>query len=90
MRNTVVMALAGAALLFAGVANAAGTAKDAKTANEPDANQIICKSGPPPTGTRLGGTRVCKTKLQWEQERQEAQQNLSHDQIQRGLGRAGN
>ena len=28
-------------------------------------DQVICKTQPPPTGTRLGSQRVCKTQREW-------------------------
>ncbi len=80
MRYLNVLAVAGAALLVAGAANAAGT-----DATGPDAGKIVCKSGPPPTGTRLGATRVCKTQGEWDRERREAQDNLTRMQTQRGV-----
>lgn len=87
MRNSILVALAGAALLVAGAAYAGDTAA---SSGSTDADTIICKSGPPPTGTRLGPTRVCKTKLQWDKEQEEAQRNLARTQIQRGMGNSGN
>jgi hypothetical protein len=27
---------------------------------------IVCHHEPPPTGTRLGGSKVCKTQKQWD------------------------
>jgi hypothetical protein len=48
-----------------------------------DANldQIECRTSPPPTGTRLGGSRECHTVRQWKQREQEAQDNLKQAQM---------
>lgn len=87
MRNSVSLAVAAAALLVAGSAYAGDSTS---SSNDADANQIVCKSGPPPTGTRLGPTRVCKTKAQWEQEQRQARDTLTHIQTNRGMGNGGN
>jgi FtsZ-interacting cell division protein ZipA len=41
---------------------------DAEAAAEAEkkSKKIICKKLKPPTGTRLGGRRICKTKADWE------------------------
>ena len=80
MRNMVVLTLAGAALLFAGASSATGTTDNAKEANAAGGNKIICKYGPPQIGSLIGRTKVCKTKLQWEQERLQAQRTLTRVQ----------
>ncbi|MGA9796371.1 MAG: hypothetical protein WBQ17_12655 [Rhizomicrobium sp.] len=33
--------------------------------NDPSLNEVVCKNEPPPTGTRIGGERVCKTNREW-------------------------
>lgn len=43
-------------------AEAAAAAAEA----EKNSKKVICKKLKPPTGTRLGGRRVCKTKSEWE------------------------
>lgn len=87
MRNSIFTMVAAAALLAVGSAYAGDSSS---SSTDTDANQIICKSGPPPTGTRLGPTRVCKTKQQWDQEQQQAQDTLTRVQINRGLSNTGN
>lgn len=82
MRTLLTAVALTSAFLIAGPAFADSSA----SANKPDLDKIVCKSLPPPTGTRLGGRRVCKTERQWEQEQQRAQQSLSKTQIQRGTG----
>lgn len=37
--------------------------------NDPDA--IVCRTGAPPTGSRLGAQRVCHTQKQWDQLQQD-------------------
>ena len=54
----------------------------APPADDPD--QIICKSMPPPTGTRLGGGRECHTKREWDQQLKESQEAVAHAE-QKGL-----
>jgi hypothetical protein len=53
-------------------------------APETDSNRIVCRVGPPPTGSRLGGTRECHTQQEWDRIRQE-QKNM----IERGQTPAG-
>jgi invasion protein IalB len=47
----------------------------------PDPNEVICESEAPPTGSLLGGARICRTRHQWsEQERQTTVgQDLHHE-----------
>ncbi len=87
MRYSVLAATVGAALCISPLL-AWAQSSTATTTNTPanDPNRIVCKSGPPPTGTRLPGARVCKTQQQWDQERQDAQDELNRIQVQRGLG----
>lgn len=36
------------------------------TANNTSAlDEVMCKNEPPPSGTRIGGARVCKTNREW-------------------------
>ena len=86
MRKSILAALAGAAVLVGGAAYAGDAASNS---SDTDADTIICKSGPPPTGTRLGPTRVCKTKAQWDREQQQAQDTLTRVQTNRGLMNTG-
>ena len=43
----------------------------------PDENEVICETQAPPTGTLLGGTRICRTRRQWKE--QEAQTQVGRD-----------
>lgn len=72
------MALA-SAFVIAAPALAGNTSASAPA----NANEIVCKSLAPATGTRLGSRRVCKTQGEWDRERQQAQDTLSRTQIQR-------
>jgi hypothetical protein len=51
---------------------------------KPDAlanpDEIVCKTSPPPTGTRLGATRQCLTARDWARRQEEAQRILSKAQ----------
>ncbi len=58
----------------------AGTASTSE-----DLDRIVCKSGPAPTGTRLGATRECHTQREWDLRQQEQQQELTRQQINRGM-----
>jgi hypothetical protein len=43
-------------------------------------DEIVCKTLPPQTGTRLGGSRECHTVRQWKEEQKQAQGVLAHNQ----------
>lgn len=81
MRNSILVIVAGTALFVAGAPYAGEKNRDS---NATDVREIVCKSGPPLTGTRIGPTRICKTKAQWEQEQQQARKTLSDIQTKRG------
>jgi hypothetical protein len=53
---------------------ATATAGAAPAATVRDPNEVICETQPPPTGSILGGTRVCMTRAQWK-----AQENQTGD-----------
>lgn len=46
-----------------------------------DSNKMICERQDE-TGSRLGGSRICKTALQWQQERQQQREMLEAQQRQ--------
>jgi hypothetical protein len=62
-------------------ATPAATAAPAATASA-DADQIVCKTGPAATGTRLGRTRECHTQREWDRMRQDEQSSLVRTQTQ--------
>jgi hypothetical protein len=43
-------------------------------------DEIVCKTSPPETGTRLGGSRECHTVRDWNTRQKNAQAVLAHDQ----------
>lgn len=47
-------------------------------------DRVVCREGPAPTGSRLGGGRVCHTQRQWNDIQQQSQDQLSRQQINRG------
>jgi hypothetical protein len=49
------------------------------TVKPDDTKLIVCHVTPPPTGSHMGGGRVCKTKAEWDQETE-----ASQDYIRRG------
>jgi len=40
-------------------------------------DEIVCRSLPPPTGTRFGGRHICKPARVWAQEQEQAQHDLA-------------
>lgn len=88
MRRHIVLTAAAAAYLCIGPAMAGNNSQTAQPDQNKasDQNKIICESLPPPTGTRLGGRRVCMTKAQWDRQHHEAADALSRQQT---LGKMG-
>jgi hypothetical protein len=43
-------------------------------------DQVVCKTSPPETGSRIGGSRECHTERQWKVRQQQAQDMLAHTQ----------
>jgi hypothetical protein len=56
-------------------------AATATTASNVNLNEIVCRSEPPPTGSRLGATRECHTVEQWNQREREEQRMLQQQQV---------
>lgn len=44
-------------------------------------DEMVCKMGAAPTGTRLGRSRECHTQREWDRMRQEEQNRLTQQQI---------
>lgn len=57
-------------------------AAPASAASDPD--EIVCLMTPPRTGSRIGGTRECYTRRDWDRHRKESEAILSGMQM-RGL-----
>jgi cytochrome c5 len=49
--------------------------------SESNADEVVCRTGTPPTGTRLGATRECHTQREWDKRQQEAQDVLKKTQM---------
>lgn len=45
-----------------------------------DPDKIICRDLPPPTGSRLGGRRICAPKSTWDERAREDQDAISRGQ----------
>lgn len=75
MRTSTFVAVVACAMVAAGSAYA-GDASNMDANKDP----VICKTTPPPTGTRLGGRRICMKASQWKEQRQRAQDSLSNSQ----------
>jgi cytochrome c5 len=43
-------------------------------------DEMVCKTSPPPTGSRLGGGRECHTQREWNQRQQDSQSALLRSQ----------
>jgi len=88
MRASAVRMIVIAGLLAVGVAYGAPAradeAQQAAASETDDANTVICKNEAPATGSRLGTRRVCHTKAQWDQMRQDAREAVEQQQL-RGL-----
>jgi hypothetical protein len=46
-----------------------------------DLDAIVCKEGSPPTGSRMGATRTCRTQRQWDEMERQSQENLQRTQM---------
>jgi cytochrome c5 len=60
---------------------AQATPAAAPTNSAANLDQIECRTSPPPTGTRLGGSRECHTLRDWNQRQQDAQDDLKRTQM---------
>jgi len=58
---------------------------DANQASTHDPDEIVCRMEPPPTGTRLGGRRVCHTQHDWDMQMKAAQRLTAEKQQVGGL-----
>ena len=74
------------ALMFALAAPAPALAQtqSAPTTKARDPNRIICEKEEE-IGTRLGARKVCKTWLQWQQQRQEHRESIERIQQSTGI-----
>lgn len=51
-----------------------------------DSNKMVCKSESPPTGTRLGNRRICRTQGEWDDIQRQQQQMTSKMEIKGHMG----
>ena len=78
-------ALLGAALAIpaaAGAAESSTTASNGKKA--PDPNEVICRKEEV-LGSRLKAVRICRTRSEWADARNENRGNVERVQVQRGI-----
>jgi hypothetical protein len=61
-------------------ASAAAPATSSDVMAGVDLDAIVCRSTPPPTGSRLGGGRECHTVRQWNDRQRQEQQMLETQQ----------
>ena len=52
--------------------------------NDPD--QVICRTGPPPIGSRIGATRECHTQREWDRMHEEQRHVIETHQTVIGGG----
>lgn len=68
-RLTITLAVAGAVLLsapaFAQTPQSNNNSVTVTAQSGSSLDEVLCRNEPPPTGTRTGGKRVCKTNRQW-------------------------
>ena len=57
--------------------------------SSPELNRIVCRSNPPPTGSRLGGTRECHSVHEWNARTQQDQRTLQKIQATQFRGGGG-
>jgi hypothetical protein len=70
---------------FADDSAPAPTAPAVQQAVDPD--RVVCQNGPPPTGSRIGGGRVCHTQREWDRMREEQRHIIESHQTM--IGTAG-
>ena len=59
----------------------AATPAPAPDANAPNLDEVICRTSPAPTGSRLGGGRECRTRREWNQMQHDAQDSARQQQM---------
>ncbi len=87
MRKFALMLVSTAGLMVLGnvaalADGASGTTDPAQAAAAPagDPDKIVCRSMDPPTGSRLGSRRECKTQREWDDIQRQARQQTEHQQ----------
>jgi hypothetical protein len=65
-----------AAIALLAIVAVPASAKEKKASDDtPDTERVVCKTMRA-TGSRLAGERVCKTKAEWDREKQEARHRM--------------
>ncbi|HEX3664920.1 MAG TPA: hypothetical protein VHU23_06790 [Rhizomicrobium sp.] len=64
-------------------------ATPATAAPSSNSDEIVCRTQPPTTGTRLGATRECHTQRDWDRRQEETQKMVQQTQLQGMSGLAG-
>lgn len=72
--------------LGAAIAENPAPASGTATAQTGDPDQVICRTGPPPIGSRIGATRECHTQREWDRMRQEQRRIIETHQTVIGGG----
>lgn len=80
MRGFLIAAMATAACAVSVGAHAA----DDRASNKNDDDRVVCRRGEPATGSRLGATRVCRTRGEWREIEAHAQREMQ--EFRRGSG----
>jgi hypothetical protein len=86
VNKAVLLAVSFAGLVLSGTATLADSTDSAAPAatgtdpSKPDPDRIVCRTGAPVVGTRLGAKRECATQREWDQRQADAQKLLSDTQ----------
>jgi hypothetical protein len=72
-------------LLSAAVVSAAPNKEMEKASTDP--TKMICKTVPPPIGSRISLRHVCKTKAKWEQLERHEQEEIHREYHPRDFGK---
>ncbi|HEX4534018.1 MAG TPA: hypothetical protein VH000_07290 [Rhizomicrobium sp.] len=63
----------------------AATSTPESASVQADLDKVVCRQNQVATGSRLGATRVCHTQRQWAEIQHNSQDQLSRNQINRGI-----
>ncbi len=69
-----------ASAAMADAAPAAPAPVAATPANQADLDKMVCRTMPPPTGSRLGTRRECRTQREWDDIRLQSEKETTHMQ----------
>lgn len=77
--STVGLSIYGSAAM-ADAAPAAPAPAAAAPGNASDLDKMVCRTMPPPTGSRLGVRRECRTQREWDDIRLQSEKETTHMQ----------